>query len=99
MYNMTLGTDPEFTWHMRDTRPGRYTGMLPASFVLSRLERQGKSIIFEKDNKKYLAGNKGVMFADGASWELNPDASKSPSTLANNIKDLLKITQEEKNKQ
>lgn len=93
MKDMTLGTDPEFTWNIQDTRPGRYTGMLPASFVLSRLERQGNLAIYKKDGKKYMLGSTGIMFADGASWELNPDASNSPNILVENIKDLLQTTQ------
>ncbi|GAF93405.1 unnamed protein product, partial [marine sediment metagenome] len=88
-----LGTDPEFMFHVEDSRPGRYSGMMPAKFALQRLSHMGdKRIKTKEDGTMYLDSPFGTAFADGASWEINPFASSITHDLVENIGGLLNIS-------
>ena len=84
-----LGCDPETIWTMTGTG---YSGMLPAGMVLNRLAKEDHSLI-TGSYKGYacIETDHGLIFADGASWELNPNAGNVPE-LMDNIQGLLKTS-------
>lgn len=96
MSNITVGSDPEVMMMINDRRPGRYCGMLPAKFVLAQLEVVSNMIndkIIKDGRVKSPAMNTqyGKVFADGASWEINP-LPGTPEEVTNNITGLLGYT-------
>ena len=81
-----IGCDPEVIWSMEGDG---YSGMLPAGLVLNRLQKVGSTLI-TGSYKGYpcIETNNGLIFADGASWELNPN-SGDKDELLENIRELL----------
>lgn len=92
MSKITLGCDPEVMFMLKDRRPGKYSGMIPASFILNRT----KAIIPDMINHiiketPAIRSSAGDIFADGASWELNPKPG-DVKEIIENIKSLLRTT-------
>ena len=85
----TLGCDPETVWMMSGTG---YEGMLPAGMILDRLAKEDHPLI-TGSYKGYacIETQHGLIFADGASWELNPHAGNVP-VLMDNLKGLLETS-------
>ena len=76
-----IGCDPETIWRMMGTG---YTGMLPAGMILDRLAKEDNPMI-TGSYKGYacIETEHGLIFADGASWELNPNPGNVPTVLDN----------------
>lgn len=85
-----IGCDPEVIWDMYGTS---YAGMLPAGIVLNRLQKVGNPMI-TGDYKGYpcIQTSHGLIFGDGAGWELNPNPGTVPQVVAN-IRELLATSQ------
>ena len=84
--DIIIGCDPETIWTMLGSG---YKGMLPAGMILNRLAKEDHPLI-TGTYKGYacIETEHGLIFADGASWELNPHAANVP-TLLDNIQGLL----------
>ena len=88
---VTIGADPEVILFMNNRYTG-YNGMIPAGIILNKLKDIG-SPLTNCDLKGYPAikTDSGIIFADGASWELNPNAGTAKEVTAN-IGSLLRTT-------
>lgn len=86
--NTIIGCDPELVWRMSSSGAD-YSGMLPAGMVLRRLKKIGSELITgEYKGYPCIETSNGLIFADGAGWELNPMPG-TRSELTDNIRGLL----------
>lgn len=90
MNKVIIGADPEVVVVLKNDK---YEGMFPARFVLERAAAYGCSSVNHKvKDLPAIRTYGGVVFPDGASWELNPRPSWSPRYLVDNIKNLFHVS-------